>query len=262
MLREVIRKEIEREGFITFDRFTELCLYHPDFGYYTTKRVKALPGEDFFTAPELSPVFGKVVARHLEKISQEKGIPLNILELGGGKGFLAKDLLELLPVENYLILEKSEVARKVIPGVKVVGNLEEIEEFSGFVISNEFFDAFPFKRIVKRGGELYEVVITLKGGELKEELHPYSGNLPCEPEEGCEYSLFIGWEEFLEKLFRKFKRGYFLTFDYGSFCDSLSVRKSGTFRAFIKHTLIDNYLEFLGKADLTSSVDFSYLEDT
>ncbi|TCK04589.1 SAM-dependent methyltransferase [Phorcysia thermohydrogeniphila] len=259
MLKEIIRREIEKEGFITFDRFVELCLYHPEFGYYTTKRVRALPGEDFFTAPELSPVFGRTIAHHIERISREKDIPLNILELGGGKGFLAKDLMESFPVESYVILEKSEVAKELVPDVRVVNCVEEIEEFSGFVISNEFFDAFPFKRVVKREEKLWEVVVKLEGEKLMEDLIPYSGSLPCELEEGCEYSFFTGWEDFLERLFKRVRRGYFLTFDYGSSCEDLRNRKVGTFRAFSKHTLIDNYLEFPGRADLTSSVDFGYL---
>jgi len=259
MLKEIIKREVEEKGFITFDRFTELCLYHPEFGYYTTKRVRALPGEDFFTAPELSPVFGRTVAHHIEKISLEKDIPLNILELGGGKGFLAKDLLESLPVESYVVLEKSEVIKELVPEVKLVNSVEELKEFSGFIVSNEFFDAFPFKRIVKKKGELYEIVVRIKGEKLSEDFIPYSGALPCELEEGCEYSLFIGWEEFLKRLFKKLKRGYFLTFDYGSFCKELKYRKRGTFRAFAKHSLISNYLDFLGEVDLTSSVDLSYL---
>ena len=61
------------------------------------------------------------------------------------------------------------------------------------------------------------------------------------------------------KLFKKFHWGYFLTFDYGSSCEDLKNRRGGTFRAFKKHSLIDNYLELPGETDITSSVDFDYL---
>ncbi|MEO2083603.1 MAG: hypothetical protein ABGX12_06235, partial [Desulfurobacteriaceae bacterium] len=105
MLKEEILKEIKEKGRIPFDRFVYLSLYHPKWGYYTGKRTSPLPGEDFVTAPEISPVFGKVLALHLKRISEERNLPLRILELGGGKGFLAKDILGSIPVEEYIVLE-------------------------------------------------------------------------------------------------------------------------------------------------------------
>ena len=261
MLREILKTEIEKKGFVTFDRFVYLALYHPEYGYYTKKRTKPIPGEDFFTAPELSSIFGKVIANHIRKISEKRNIPLRILELGGGKGFLAKDILSSLPVEEYIILEKNNVAKEIVHRVKIVENLNEIENFSGFVISNEFFDAFPFKRIRKINGELREVVLRKKGNELFEDTTPFTEEIPCEPEEGCEYSLFTGWNSFLENLFKKFQSGYFLTIDYGDFCKNLRNRREGTFLSFRKNRIERDYLRFIGEVDLTSRVDFSHLKN-
>ncbi len=257
MLRDIVFKEIENKGFIPFDRFVELCLYHPEFGYYTTKRLSLEKGEDFITAPELTPAFGKVVAAYVSELSEETGIPLNILELGGGKGYLAASFLKTVRPESYYIFEVSK--RELVVDAKVVTSLDDVPSFSGFIVANEFFDAFPFKRIRRIGGKLFEAVITVGSrGNLEEDFIPFSEELPCTPEEGCEYGFFIGWEEFLDKLLSKVENAVFLCFDYGDTCDRL--RMQGTsFRAFRGNRLVNDYLERLGETDLTAFVDFTYL---
>ncbi len=256
MLKEIIIDEIREEGAIPFDRFVKLCLYHPELGYYTSKRLAQGRGEDFITAPELTPAFGKVVAAFVEKLSEETAIPLNILELGGGKGFLAASFLEVLKPESYSVLEVSP--RELPEGVELITGLEDISDFSGFVIANEFFDAFPFKRIKRVDGRLMEVVVVETNGELREAFTPFNGDLPCTPEEGCEYCFFVGWEEFLSKLFSKLKKVVFICFDYGDTCDRLKTLES-SFRAFRENRPVDDYLERLGDTDLTAFVDFTYL---
>ena len=256
MLKKKIVKEIRKKGFITFDWFVELCLYDNEFGYYTKKRTGTSLGEDFVTAPEVSESFGKTVASYLRERAIELSLPLKILELGGGKGFLAKDIVETLNPESYTVLEVREKP-EWLKGVNWVKSLKEVEPFEGIVVSNELFDAFPFKRIRKIKGELREVVVKEKNGELYEDTVPFRGKIPCRIEEGEEYCLFVGWEEFLRELSGKLKRGVFLTFDYGGKCIEVAGRKS--FRAFRKNRLIENYLKYPGETDLTALVDFDYL---
>ncbi len=259
MLKEKIVKEIREKGFIPFDRFVEICLYDPEFGYYTRKRTGANPAEDFVTAPEVSESFGKTVADYLKRRAEELSLPLKILELGGGKGFLAKDIVETLNPESYTILEVREKP-DWLKGINWVKSLKEVEPFEGIVISNEFFDAFPFKRIKNLNGELREVVVREKNGELYEDAVPFSGEIPCQIGEGEEYCFFIGWEEFLRELSEKLKRGLFITFDYGGKCREISGRKS--FRAFRRNRLVEDYLSYPGETDLTALVDFDYLSST
>ncbi len=256
MLKKKLVKEIRKKGFITFDRFVEVCLYDEEFGYYTKKRTGTSLGEDFVTAPEVSESFGKTVASYLRKRAPELSLPLKILELGGGKGFLAKDIVETLNPESYTVLEVREKP-EWLKEVSWVKSLKEVEPFEGIVVSNEFFDAFPFKRIKKIKGELREVVVKEKNGELYEDTVPFRGKIPCQIEEGEEYCLFVGWEEFLRELSGKLKRGVFLTFDYGGRCREISGRES--FRAFRKNKLVEDYLKYPGETDLTALVDFDYL---
>ena len=110
-LADLIRAEIgEQQGFIPFSRYMELALYAPGLGYYTAGSHKLGEGGDFVTAPELTPLFARTLARQLAQL-----LPLTggtVYEFGAGSGILAADLLDalrqldVLPV-RYRIMELS-----------------------------------------------------------------------------------------------------------------------------------------------------------
>lgn len=43
-------------------RFMELALMHPEYGYYSTKEKIFNKGGDFTTSPEISQMFGEMIA--------------------------------------------------------------------------------------------------------------------------------------------------------------------------------------------------------
>ena len=91
-LRELILKDINMQGdWIPFSRYMELALYAPGLGYYTAGSHKFGSAGDFVTAPEMSPLFGRTLARQAAEI-MEQSTP-HILELGAGSGRLACDML-------------------------------------------------------------------------------------------------------------------------------------------------------------------------
>src|SRR5690606_31845887 len=81
-----------------FDQWMDQALYAPGLGYYAAGSAKfggqSLQG-DFTTAPELTPVFGQVLARQAAQIMQACG-NANILEFGAGSGALAASLIPAL----------------------------------------------------------------------------------------------------------------------------------------------------------------------
>ncbi|KAF0101280.1 MAG: hypothetical protein FD187_3012 [bacterium] len=152
-----IRDEIEGAGgWIPFVRYMDLALYAPGLGYYAGGAAKFGGAGDFVTAPELTPLFGRTLARVVAQVLARSGGDL--LELGAGSGRLAVDmLLELerlacLP-ERYLILEVSpdlrarqrqllaEQASHLLPRVAWLDALPD--RLRGVILGNEVLDALP-----------------------------------------------------------------------------------------------------------------------
>src|SRR5439155_1677942 len=108
-------------GWLSFERFMELALYTPGLGYYSAGSAKIGPGGDFVTAPEVSALFGRCLARQCAEILEHTGG--EILELGAGTGRMAAGLLgavaplgETLP-DGYA----SEVSLRLGPWIASLG---------------------------------------------------------------------------------------------------------------------------------------------
>src|SRR5699024_1443377 len=149
---------------ISFEQYMTHALYHPEYGYYTSARLKlasnrngtqAVSG-DFVTAPELSPWFGRTLALAITEVLSHC-IEKNILEYGAGSGILAKQILDSLEDSNtkYYILELSSdlknLQQQTLADYKdqVVWLDQLPESFIGCVIANEVLDAMPV-RLLKR----------------------------------------------------------------------------------------------------------------
>jgi SAM-dependent MidA family methyltransferase len=156
-LCELIRHDIATQGgWIPFSRYMELALYAPGLGYYTAGARKFGAAGDFITAPELSTLFGRTMARQMVEVMQASSP--DILELGAGSGKLALDILgelerrDALP-ESYSILEVSADLRERQQALlhqkmpHLAARLHWLdalpENISGAVIGNEVLDALP-----------------------------------------------------------------------------------------------------------------------
>ncbi len=155
----LIRQEIEAAGGqISFARFMDLALYAPGLGYYSAGARKFGAGGDFITAPEVSSLFSRCVARSCADVLEQLGGG-DVLEIGAGSGVMAADvLLELsacgqLP-DTYYILERSADLRerqqahlaRVLPQLSArVRWLDEplTQAWRGMVLANEVLDALP-----------------------------------------------------------------------------------------------------------------------
>ena len=95
-LRQKILQEIRQHGPIPFSRYMELCLYHPDLGYYSRNAEQFGKAGDFYTSSDVHAVFGRLLARQFEEIWRVLGAPkrIEILELGPGRGLFAQDVLD------------------------------------------------------------------------------------------------------------------------------------------------------------------------
>jgi SAM-dependent MidA family methyltransferase len=159
--RRIVAAIREQGGAIRFSRFVELALYEPGLGYYSAGATKFGPAGDFVTAPELGPLFGRCLARWAAGVLDDLGGG-EVLELGGGSGALAADLLGAMdaldaPPRRYRILEVSADLRsrqrarvaELAPALAArVEWLEAVPEapFRGLILANEVLDALPFER--------------------------------------------------------------------------------------------------------------------
>jgi SAM-dependent MidA family methyltransferase len=163
-----LHAEIARAGgWLSFERYMELALYAPGLGYYSAGSAKIGSGGDFVTAPEISDLFSRCVARQCAQVLSVVGG--EILELGAGTGRMAAAVLESLAAagvlpERYSILEVSadlaERQRERLGALPAslrerVVWLERLPErpIRGVVLANEVLDALPCQRfVVGRGG--------------------------------------------------------------------------------------------------------------
>ncbi|MDO4636193.1 MAG: SAM-dependent methyltransferase [Lautropia sp.] len=150
-------------GWLGFARYMEMALYEPGLGYYSNPGQVFGAGGDFVTAPELTPLFGATLARQISPWLRDPALAGDgqvVLEVGGGSGMLAAQLLNALDNLGhtglrYWILELSAERREqqrqtlqsLAPGLlSQVSWLEAFPAaFSGVVLANELLDALPVR---------------------------------------------------------------------------------------------------------------------
>ncbi|HWP86033.1 MAG TPA: SAM-dependent methyltransferase [Terriglobia bacterium] len=214
-LMPVLRQEIRAAGGkITFARFMELCLYHPQHGYYNTERVKLGRHGDFYTSAHTGPAFARLLARHFELLWRELGKPaqFDLVELGPGDGSFAAELLpwvakrfpEFWSVFQYTAVEQSPRFRTCLQDrlaafgdrVRVLDSLPSAgatpplaggrgsaaasapkDGITGCLFANEFFDALPVHILAGRRSGWRERYVCLQREALA-----WSEGEPSSPE--------------------------------------------------------------------------------
>ena len=183
-----IAAEIARHGgWLSFARYMEMALYEPGLGYYSNPGQVFGAAGDFVTAPELTPLFGATLARQVSPWLKDPALAGSgqvVLEVGGGSGMLAAQLLNALDnvghhEVRYLILELSaerrehqrQTLKSLAPGLMDrVGWLETFpESFAGVVVANELLDAMPvqlFEWQADAEAELQEMGVTWVDGQF------------------------------------------------------------------------------------------------
>lgn len=282
---EHIRAAIDAAGgAIPFGRYMELALYAPGLGYYSAGARKFGAAGDFVTAPELSPLFSRCLARQCAEVLTE--IPGGaILELGAGSGVMAADLLlELqalgkLPAE-YLILEVSgelkerqrqTLAARATALASRVRWLDALpDSFEGVILGNEVLDALPVERFLKRPGGFDEYCVRIAGegftwvtrpaGEqLAAVLNAFETTLPQALKPGYVSELNLGLMPLVSSLARTLKRGALLLVDYGYPRAAYyhPERSMGTLMCHYRQRAHADPFLYPGLQDLTAHVDFT-----
>ena len=288
----VSREVMADGGWLSFERFMELALYAPGLGYYSAGSAKLGAGGDFVTAPEVSDLFGRCVARPCAAVLDAVGGG-EVLELGAGTGSLAAALLPELAAlgalpERYAILEVSAdfAARQrarleqLPSGLRErVSWLERLPErpLHGVILANEVADALPFRRFIRQEGGVRELGVVATGVApagsdgafrghamaadriLAEACAQIFAALPAPLAEGYTSEVCLRLSPWIASLGDCLRRGLLLLCDYGLPRRHYyhPQRVHGTLRCHYKQRAHDDPYINLGVQDITAWVDFT-----
>jgi SAM-dependent MidA family methyltransferase len=292
-----ISSEITRNGPIPFVRFMELALYHPQYGYYMRQPDGADHepigwSGDFYTSSDVHPILGRAIAAQARQMDEllSRPTPFTIVEMGAGKGLLARDCLAELQAREddfasrirYVLIERSPAMQALqqqhlAPWLNKPGLVTWLEgmdalapqSVTGLFFSNELVDAFPVHRIQMLGGQAKELFVDYREGGFKECLKPLS-NLALEQQlqrlkpawpEGYRTEVNLQALEWMEQVAERIDRGFVLTIDYGHTAQDLygPDRKDGTFLCYHQQLTGDVPYVRIGQQDMTAHVDFTSL---
>jgi SAM-dependent MidA family methyltransferase len=267
------------EGWLSFEQFMQLALYAPGLGYYSAGSAKIGAEGDFVTAPEISDLFSRCVARQCADILAETGG--QILELGAGTGRMAAVLLRQLAQlgrlpEQYAILEVSadladrqrtrigQLPAELRDRVIWLDRLPQ-ETMPGVILANEVLDALPFQRFVIRDGHARELGVSAgdSGFVWRERadglLDGVPGGLTAALPEGYRSEVCRRIEPWVAGVGRCLQKGVLLLFDYGLPGSHYyhPQRADGTLRCYFKHRAHDDPFINIGVQDITAWVDFT-----
>ena len=175
-LGEIIHREITQTGPMSVARYMELCLAHPQLGYYMTRDPLGTRG-DFTTAPEISQMFGEMIGTWVASAWMALGRPVfRLVELGPGRGSLMADVIRVLRgadavfeawlVETSPVL-RAEQERRLGDGVFWARSLAEVPGGPTILIANEFFDALPVQQFLRSAQGWRERMVGLDGAALR-----------------------------------------------------------------------------------------------
>jgi SAM-dependent MidA family methyltransferase len=278
-LIDAIRCEIEASGgWISFARYMELALYAPGLGYYTAGAHKFGDAGDFITAPELSSLFGRTLARQVAEI-MANSTP-HILELGAGSGTLAADMLSELEQlgslpDSYCILEVSADLRsrqQALIQQRLPHLFDRVhwldalpDTLSGAVVANEVLDALPVHLVHWQDSALTERGVALdesgfiwqERAIIDAELLQAAGNITVPDDYVSEICLAA--RGLINSLACRLTQGAMLFIDYGFGAREYyhPQRAQGTLMCHYRHHAHDEPFYLPGLQDITSHVNFT-----
>jgi len=275
-------------GSISFAEFMHLALYAPGLGYYNAGATKFGSAGDFITAPEVSPLFARVLARQCVPLLAP-GTDSFILELGAGSGALALDMLKALPefgvdaqcysileVSPHLKLRQEQLIRSNRPELlRKVQWLEELpSQFCGVVIANEVADALPVERFQKSADSVRQYRVTVEDNRfswclepappfLEEAVLHIERTLGMRLPDGYVSEVSTGLPAWIADIASRLDRGFVFLFDYGVTRREYYAadRSNGWLRCHLRHRAHNDPLIYPGIQDLSAWVDFTALAE-
>ncbi len=277
-LQSEIKRLIKSSGPMPVWRYMELCLMHPQHGYYVSRDPLGREG-DFTTAPEVSQMFGELLGLWAASVWKAIGSPalLRLVELGPGRGTMMADALRALRVLpplyqtlsvhlveiNSVLRDKQKATLSSIRNLAWHESIDEVPDGPSIIFANEYFDVLPIHQVVKCETGWHERVVeldedgTLEFGTAADPTPRFEVLLPPLVRAAPLGAVFE-WRPDAEimKIASRVRdqEGAALIVDYGH----LRSDAGDTFQAIARHSFTDP-LRAPGQADVTAHVDFQAL---
>ena len=277
-LQSEIKKLIKSSGPMPVWRYMELCLTHPQHGYYVSRDPLGREG-DFTTAPEVSQMFGELLGLWAASVWKAIGSPslLRLIELGPGRGTMMADALRALRVLpplyqalsihlieiNPVLREKQKATLLGARNVAWHDRIDTVPDGPCVIFANEYFDVLPIHQVVKRETGWHERVVEIDDngllafGAAAEPTPRFDVLLPPLVRAAPVGAVFE-WRPDAEimKIASRVRDqdGAALIIDYGH----IRSDAGDTFQAIARHSFTDP-LKDPGQADVTAHVDFQAL---
>ncbi len=279
MLEHLLARLAASNGWLPFDEFMNEALYAPRVGYYASGRQTfghgPATGSDFVTAPELSPLFGRVLARQVAEAMAVTGVD-EVWEFGAGSGAMAEQVLEGLEAklpERYVIVELSATLRerqqqrlqRFGDRVQWVDHLPDA--IRAVVLGNEVLDAMPVKLLHFDGKAWFERGVRADGPGFAWADRPTDRRPPYDHGQwvaGTVTEIHPQAKAWLRTLAGKLKAGAVFLIDYG-FADTEYYhpqRIGGTLMCHHQHRSDPDPLVQVGDKDITAHVNFTTMAIT
>jgi SAM-dependent MidA family methyltransferase len=252
-LEAFILAEIERQGPMHFDRFMDLALYSPGRGYYVRGDDPFGAQGDFYTAEQLQPVFGILIAQFAASLKGRMGqaADFRVVELGAGRGEMAGALADY----SYTPVE---LGNNDLPAGSI----------RGMVFANEFFDALPVRVAVRRDGQFRDVLVSAVSGRFEfvdgsrcdGTTLDYLNRFYAGAEDDTIVEVHLRALEWLDRIASALD-GCLLIVDYGYTSREFARFTGGTLMSYHRHTASSEVLSHPGQRDITAHVPFTVVEE-
>lgn len=283
---------IRRDGPLSFADFMEAALYDPEFGYYMTPGPRIGREGDYYTSLDVHPVFAELIGRQIAQAAEilSSDNDFTIVEMGAGKGLLARHLLDSYRRANpaflsrirYVLVERSPAMvaaqrQHLRPLLDAGARIAWAPDLSalpagsvtGVFLSNELVDAFPVHRVVMRPLGLREIYVGWADGTFIEleappfapTLQEYFDRVGVSLEAGQRAEVNLPALDWMRQAGALLRRGLVLTIDYGHTAADLyaASRKAGTLLCYHRHAVSESPYVRVGLQDMTAHVDFTSL---
>ena len=287
-LLDALRRAGDASGFVPFDRFMEVALYGEAVGFYTRAGSPFGPEGDFYTAPRVTPLFGRTIAAHLLEIRRGLGRerPFSIVELGPGDGTLAESILAAMPNVpegnaeiRYVLVERASglgraAVERAAPSarergipIRLVESVGELGPFEGAVIANELLDAQPARRLRWTGSEYAELGVRVRDDRLEAAEVPLTRAVPGAPvppadSPGAIVEISPMSEALVREVADHLAGGVAVFLDYGmEEAELTAAHPKGTLAAVRGHRFVEDPLDDPGETDLSTFVNFSRIRE-